>query len=127
MKKKGARKVSSAKKPRTNNNPLKWFLSISFALTVVLVLLRIYYPPQSADVFLIGEPQLTYGETSVTGQLGQSDSAFILDLGNNILVELDVNGIESLVGKQVVVSGNLTIDEYGNNVMEVREIQAGEL
>lgn len=84
---------------------------------------RYLYPKQSSDIFLVSTPQLTYGDTSLTGVIKQSSGTFLLILEPNLIVELDVQGIDHLLDQQAIVSGNLYLDELGNNKMTVNNIQ----
>lgn len=126
MKKKAVRRVVVSKKsPKKKYNPLTWFLGFSILITATFILLRLYYPPHPADIFVVDQPQLTYGDTAVTGVLGRSEDAFILDLGNNILVRLDIPNLDPYLGQTITAYGTLTMDIYGNNIMEVRETLIG--
>ena len=116
----------SVKPPtRTKTKPLLWFLGICFAITTGLVIMRIYYPPQSADIFLVGEPQLTYGDTVVSGILREGSESYVLELPSNQVIELDVEGIDNLLYQTITVYGYLSVDEYGNNIMQVSQIEVG--
>lgn len=100
------------------------FLCFSLLITILFVVLRIFYPPQPSDIFVIGEPSLTYGETTLTGIIRPADKGYVLDLGNNTIINVvNAPNLDDQLNLQVSISGYLMQDEYANNNLYPYEMQ----
>lgn len=72
-----------------------------------------YLRPEPAPIFVIDPViNLTYGETTVTGELRKDapvgeDGNFLLVLADSRVIVLDISGVDHLIGQTVTLSGNL--------------------
>ena len=73
---------------------------------------RYLYPRQPANIFAITPASIEYGDTTITGILrkdvpvGQAGN-YLLILSDNRAVLLDAQGLDSLLGNSVTVTGYL--------------------
>lgn len=76
---------------------------------------RYLYPPAPSGIFVVAEP-LTYGNTTLTGiiqkdaPIGQAGN-YYLSLSDGQVVLLDAQGIDTMIGVSVSVTGYLTPKE----------------
>jgi|GEM_PF-2684200 len=102
-----------AKLRRRSHLPLSYFLIPLFLLIVVLGYGYYRSLVQPSNIFLIDEAAVQYGDTTVTGTL-RKDTA-VGETGNYLLILpdgrpilLDAQGLDSLVGSSVIVTGTLS-------------------
>ena len=121
--------MSKSRSSRASRKPLYIILALSLALSIGYVSLRPYFTPQSPQIMAIDPSiSLTYGDTTVSGIL-QKDSPvakpgnFILVLPDLRTIVLDVQGLDSLIGKPVSVSGNLSPAPDTNSAMTMTVTQ----
>lgn len=72
-----------------------------------------FYPRQSADIFLITEPGLTYGDTTFSGILRKDapvgeEGTYFLATPEGRAIMLDAQGLDDMIGLTVNVSGILS-------------------
>ena len=104
---------SMAKLRRKSRLPLSYFLIPLFLLIVALGYGYYRSLVQPSNIFLIDEAAVQYGDTTVTGTL-RKDTA-VGETGNYLLILpdgrpilLDTQGLDSLVGSSVIVTGTLS-------------------
>lgn len=110
------------------------FKKYYIGLCVIILALTFYFGsrdsrPQGLEINVIQESDMQYGDTVLTGLL-QKDTApgiegnYLLILGNNKLVLLDIQNIDYLVGAAVSVSGFLSPANTAGQpmTMSVRDI-----
>lgn len=103
-------KVMKRSRPR-----FRWLPAFLLSLMLALgyVGFRYLYPPQSADIFVIGQATpLEYGDTTVTGTLTKDSplgepGTYLLVLPDSQIIVLEINGLDALVGTKVTVTGIL--------------------
>lgn len=92
--------------------------------------LKYFMPaPQQADIFAITPTSLAYGETTVSGLLRKDspvgvEGNYLLVLEDSQIIELEVLGIDNLVGQYISVSGILSpaLDSLNPMTMTVSTI-----
>lgn len=107
--------MSTSRSRRVSHKSLFIFLGFALLAIIGFGVWRIYLrpAPSAIDIFAVGQSELSYGDTTVSGTLrkdapsGQSGT-YILVLPDGRPILLDVSGLDSLLSKSVVVSGNLS-------------------
>ena len=118
-----------AKLRRRSHLPLSYFLIPLFLLIVALGYGYYRSLVQASNIFLIDEAAIQYGDTVVSGTLrkdttlGKSGN-YLLILADGRPILLDAQGLDSLVGSSVIVTGNLSpaIDTLSPMTMIVNTI-----
>lgn len=105
------------RKKTSQKDSLKVFKTILLIALVVGVgygVYSAYLRPEPAPIFVIDPViNLTYGETTVTGELRKDvpigeDGNFLLVLADSRVIVLDISGVDHLVGQTVTLKGNLS-------------------
>jgi len=102
-----------AKLRRRSHLPLSYFLIPLFLLIVALGYGYYRSLVQASNIFLIDEAAIQYGDTVVSGTLrkdttlGKSGN-YLLILADGRPILLDAQGLDSLVGSSVIVTGILS-------------------
>jgi len=88
-------------------------LALSLTIAIGYSVWNTYFRAQPINIMAIEQVPLSYGDTTLTGTLQKDspagvDGHFILALPDMRVVELGVQGVDSLIGFTVSVSGVLS-------------------
>ena len=121
--------MAKSKSRVRSNKPIYLILLVSLVLSIGYLSLRKIFTPQPSGVFFIEPTTMQYGNTTITGVLQKSsplgvEGDYILVLPDARIIILDVNGLDQLVGSDVVVTGNLVAPSITNDqlTMQVSKI-----
>jgi len=104
--------MSKQRNRRVSRKPIYLVLALSLLVAICFGLYKTYFSPAPAPILLINPVQLEYGQTTVTGKLqkdspiGQQGSYFIT-LPDLRIIFLDVEGVDFIIGQNVIVEGSL--------------------
>lgn len=117
---------------KRNPPKTRWSLLVILIIASFATYLGLKYltpKPESAGIFLVASPDLTYGETTISGVLTKDAPAgkkgsFILVLPDSRPVVLDLTGLDAFLGQNVEVAGMLIpADEISPLMMTVKSIK----
>lgn len=101
---------------RSSRPKTRWSLIFILLLACALSYFGYKYffaPKQAADIFMIAPVSIEFGQTTLSGKLTKdtplgTKGNYLLVLSDSRPVLLDVQGLDSLVGKTVSISGILS-------------------
>jgi hypothetical protein len=101
-----------SKTRRVSRKPMFIILGLSLTIAIGFSVWNTYFRPTPLTIMAIEPVSLTYGDTTISGTLQKDapigeDGTFFLVLPDMRVVMLDVQGIDSLLGLSVSVSGEL--------------------
>jgi hypothetical protein len=116
-----------AKLRRVSRKPLYTILLVSLLISIVYASFTYFYAPQPTQIMEISPIALTEGEATITGILQKDSPAgqegnYIIILSDMRAVLLDVQGLDSLLGKTVSASGILALDPPAMSVSTITQI-----
>jgi hypothetical protein len=92
----------------------KLTLIISLILAISYVAWRSYFRPTPIGIMAIDPSSLSYGDTTISGTLqkdspvGQPGTYILIMSDMQVVVLYNISGVDSLLSKQVTVTGLLT-------------------
>lgn len=123
--------MSKPRRSGASRRPLLIILVVSLFIAIGYTVYRAQSQP--SEVFLVQPVPLTYGDTSLTGTLLKDAPAgepgqFLLVLSDTRPILLDVQGLDHLLGQQVMVTGILSPGGSTTDpaVMTVHELSANQ-
>lgn len=122
-----------SKSRRVSRKPMYAILALSLVIAISFSVWNTYFRPTPVTIMAIEQIPLTYGDTTISSIL-QKDAPtnepgnFFLSLPDMRVVILDVQGIDSLLGLSVSVSGDLSPAKTITSplTMTVKSIQVSE-
>jgi hypothetical protein len=102
----------SKSRVRSSRPKTRWNLIIILVVACILSYAGYKYftrqKPQPLNIMVIAPSELTFGDTTISGGLHKdANGDFVLVLPDRRTIKLDVNGVDSLDGSPVTVSGYL--------------------